>query len=80
MSYDTTSTAWWNKLGATPPEPPSWAPARKGEYRGTCTACDNAGADWYSRGSYMYYCDACARHINEQCLATGKRKACELHF
>ena len=76
MAHDITSGTW-NDLGVA-----LFALPGKGEFHGPCNNpdCDNAGADWYSRGSYMYYCDACARHINEQCLATGKRKACELHF
>lgn len=81
MSHDITSSTWWNDLGATPPEAALFAMPGKGEYHDPCNnpACDNTGADWYNRGSSMYYCDACARQINEQCLATGTRKACELH-
>ena len=42
--------------------------------------CAHADADWYSRSSGKYYCDACARQLNEACLAQGSRKVCELHF
>ena len=55
---------------------------QKGEYGGACNtqSCAHAGADWYSRSSGKYYCDACARQLNEACLAQGSRKVCELHF
>lgn len=55
---------------------------RKGEFGGVCNtqSCAHTGADWYSRSSGKYYCDACARQLNETCLAQGARKICELHF
>ena len=82
MDYDITSSTWWNDLGATPQVTALFTLPGKGEYHGLCNNpdCDNTGADWYSRGSCLYYCDACARAINEQCLAMGKRKVCELHL
>jgi len=54
----------------------------KGDFGGVCNtqSCAHAGADWYSRTSGKYYCDACARQLNEACLAQGARKVCELHF
>lgn len=55
---------------------------KKGEFGGACNtqSCAHADADWYSRSSGKYYCDACARQLNEACLAQGSRKVCELHF
>ena len=77
MAYEDT---WWNYQGATIPGfiP---VPIERGTRGGLCAnhACANAGADWYNRGSTLYYCDECARHINEHCLTLGTRKACELH-
>ncbi|MGH8480943.1 MAG: hypothetical protein ACREXU_11870 [Gammaproteobacteria bacterium] len=78
MAYEDT---WWNHQGATVAEPTLLLIApRRGEHHGLCAnpACANAGADWYNRGSCVYYCDGCARRINEQCLAAGTRKVCEL--
>lgn len=82
MSYDITSSTWWNELGATPPEAALCAPPRRGEYHGPCNnpACCNVGADWYNRGSSMYFCDSCALILNQGCLAAGTRKVCELHL
>jgi hypothetical protein len=73
---------WWNRQGALLPDPALLMPPRRGELGGTCAnrACSHAGADWYNRGSCLYYCDACARQLNEQCLALGTRKVCELHL
>jgi hypothetical protein len=53
---------------------------RRGEYGGRCSnvLCEHTGADWYNRTSGMYYCDECARRINEACLAQGERKLCML--
>ena len=77
MAYEDT---WWNYQGATVAENLLLVTPRRGERGGLCAnrACRNSGADWYSRGSCVYYCDACARRLNEQCLAQGTRKVCEL--
>ena len=58
----------------------SGAPIR-GEYGGACGTytCANTGADWRSRSSGKYYCDTCARELNEACLAQGTPKICQLH-
>jgi hypothetical protein len=55
---------------------------QKGAFGGGCNTqtCAHSGADWYSRSSGKYYCDECARQLNEACLAQGARKTCELHF
>lgn len=39
---------------------------RKGQYLGACnrSACLAPGAAWYNRGSYAFYCAACARMLN----------------
>jgi hypothetical protein len=54
---------------------------RRGEFGGPCNnaACQNAGADWLNRASGQFYCDDCARRLNENCLNLGIRKLCELH-
>lgn len=54
--------------------------SHRGQFDGRCNNefCYNRGADWYSRASGNYYCDECARAINEMCLAQGTRKICEL--
>lgn len=43
------------------------AAERKGEYLGACnrSACLAPGAAWYNRGSYAFYCGACARMLND---------------
>jgi hypothetical protein len=53
---------------------------RRGEFGGRCnnTACHSTGADWHNRASGQYYCDDCARRLNENCLSLGIRKLCEL--
>lgn len=80
MAYE--KNVWWNLQGATPAEQflPINDPPGRGQYLGRCNnpMCDITGVDWYNRGSQQYYCDACARHINEQCLMLGMRKVCEL--
>lgn len=55
---------------------------RKGEYGGQCyqVTCRNSHAEWYNKGSGRYYCDECARAINEMCLDEGMPKLCELHI
>lgn len=79
MGYEDT---WWNYQGATLPETVLPVGVRRGEYGGRCgnSRCNSDGADWYNRGSGLYYCDACARQINERCLELGQRKACELRL
>lgn len=39
----------------------------KGEFKGSCnrSACQQPGALWYNFGTQRYYCEACARLINE---------------
>jgi len=56
--------------------------SRRGVYGGRCNNdyCYRDGADWHSRASGHYYCDECARVINEMCLAQGTRKICELRL
>lgn len=80
MAYD--KNMWWNLQGATPPEPALLAPPQRGELGGACNnpMCTVIGADWFNCASTSYYCDACARHINEQCLMLGIRKVCVLQF
>ena len=53
----------------------------RGEFGGRCNnaVCGNTGADWLNRASGQYYCDDCARRLNENCLILGIRKLCELH-
>ena len=55
---------------------------QRGAFGSRCNneLCDNGGADWFSRASGQYYCDECARAINEMCLAQGTRKLCELRL
>ena len=72
---------WWNHQGATLADPTLLALLpHRGELGGLCAnkRCRHTGADWFNRTSGLCYCDECARHINEQCLAAGTRKACEL--
>lgn len=54
----------------------------KGEFGGRCNnpQCFNIGADWHSQTSDRYYCDECARELNEGCLTQGKPKACKLRL
>ena len=75
MAYQNT----WNYQGANIPGFMP-VPAERGAHGGLCgnSKCANAGADWYNRGSNLYYCDECARQINEDCLMLGTRKSCEL--
>lgn len=44
-----------------------WGPV--GIYGGVCnrTACRRVPATWWNRGSRMYYCQSCARKINQYC-------------
>jgi len=79
MAYEDT---WWNHQGATLPESVLPIGPRRGDFGGRCAnrRCTTEGADWYNRGSGLYYCDECARHINERCLELGQRKACELRL
>jgi hypothetical protein len=74
---------WWNYQGALVPDPSLLATLpKRGVLGGLCSnrRCKNEGADWYNRTSGLYYCDDCARHLNEQCLAEGTRKVCELRL
>jgi hypothetical protein len=59
----------------------SYTLPRRGEYAGLCNnpLCPTTGADWLNRVNDRYYCDDCARWINEACLKQGIRKHCELH-
>jgi len=74
----------WRNLQLANPAETFWrfygTPLR-GEYGGRCNnaLCDCTGADWYNKGSGKYYCDDCARRINESCLEQGRGKLCELH-
>lgn len=45
------------------------AASKKGMKDGNCNreACQKPGATWYNRGSYRYYCAACAKAINSYC-------------
>lgn len=54
---------------------------RRGEYGGRCSnmLCAGIGADWFNRANGQYYCDECARQINESCLKQGVPKLCQLH-
>lgn len=75
----------WNDLGLATPADHYWrshGEPLKGQYRGECErkACTNHGADWYNKSSGKYYCDECARALNEICLDQGAPKLCELHF
>lgn len=75
----------WQHFDVAPPAEHFWranGTPKKGEFGGACNThtCSHAGADWYSRSSGKYYCDTCARELNEACLAQGTRKICELHF
>ena len=77
----TDEDTWWNYQGATLADPSLLTSLpRRGEHGGPCAnkRCRHTGADWFNRGSGLYYCDECARRVNEQCLASGKRKVCEL--
>ena len=81
MAHD---THWW-QLQLASPSQHYWKehtlPA-KGEYGGQCQhhSCSQTGADWYNRSSGKYYCDPCARAINELCLHQAMPKLCELHI
>ena len=74
---------WWNLSLATPAEQywKDYGLPHKGEYGGRChhVTCSNPGADWYNKSSGKYYCDSCARSINQMCLQQGQTKLCELH-
>ena len=75
----------WRNLQLATPAETFWRtcglPGR-GEFGGRCNnaMCSGSGADWYNKSSGHYYCDDCARRINESCLEQGRRKLCELHF
>ena len=76
--------AWTNLQLASPAETfwRTYGLPRRGEFGGRCNnaLCSGGGADWYNKASGHYYCDDCARRINETCLEQGRRKLCELHF
>jgi hypothetical protein len=75
----------WRNLQLANPAETFWrfygTPLR-GEYGGRCNnaLCNCTGADWYNKGSGKYYCDDCARRINESCLEQSRSKLCELHI
>lgn len=74
----------WRNLRPADPAEQFWQNyglPRRGEYGGRCNnaLCACTGADWFNRASGQYYCDDCARWINETCLKQGMRKLCELH-
>lgn len=74
---------WQNRKTATAVE--RWLHSvsqRRGQYGERCNneLCNNRGADWYSRASGQFYCDECARRINEMCLAQGTPKLCGLRL
>ena len=48
-------------------------PALKGVLGGNCnrTTCQKPGATWYNKGSYKYYCRACAKLINSSPCEDG---------
>ena len=54
----------------------------RGQQGGRCSneLCDAWGAQWLSRASGSYYCDECARRINDMCLMQGTRKICEFRL
>ncbi|HUR41492.1 MAG TPA: hypothetical protein VM240_10035 [Verrucomicrobiae bacterium] len=74
----------WSNLKLASPVETYWKEyglPLKGEYGGQCyhLTCTRGSADWYNKSSGRYFCDPCARAINEICLAQGQKKLCELH-
>lgn len=59
----------------------TYRPALRGEYDGRCNnaLCSGIGARWYNVASTEYYCEDCARRINQECRQQGRRLLCELH-
>ena len=75
----------WQQFQVANPAEKFWSghvAPRRGEYGGPCSnvLCDGLGADWYNRKVGAYYCDICARRINQACLKLGVTKHCELHI
>lgn len=76
-------TTWWKREQRLASLPNLARPAAKrGAFGGQCfhVTCQTTGADWFNRLDHRYYCDECARRINEGCLAEGLTKVCELHL
>jgi hypothetical protein len=77
--------SWWSSQQVAPLTPllgsGSTLPRRR-TFGGQCfhVTCTNIGADWYNKGNSRYYCDRCARGINEDCLEQGQTKLCELQL
>jgi hypothetical protein len=53
-------------------------PLDKGKHGGACNrgACNERPADWWNPHMAAYYCEGCAKKINES-LAASKLKLCE---
>jgi hypothetical protein len=59
----------------------AYRPPMRGEHHGRCNnaLCTEVDARWYNVASTLYYCNDCARRINERCRQLGGREICELH-
>jgi len=81
-------TTWWSPEQAIglgrPAEPQQQLHdgPRRGAFGGQChhVTCAHTGADWFNKSNGRYYCDSCARAINEICLDQGELEFCELHI
>lgn len=74
---------WWNKTLATPAEK-YWSQhgaPKRGQFGGACAqaGCTNGTANWLNRASGDYYCEGCARAVNEICAAEGRAALCCPH-
>ena len=80
-----TTATWWSELtkqaSAAPHFFPSEAP-RKGAFGSGCfhLTCRNADARWFNTDNCRYYCDSCARGINQTCAEQGRSAACNLRI
>lgn len=74
-------TTWWSpqQVAGLLGGPPL---ARRGAFGGQChhVTCTQRGADWYNKSNGRYYCDSCARGINDMCEYQGEARLCELHI
>jgi hypothetical protein len=59
----------------------AYRPPMRGELHGRCNnaLCSGVGARWYNIASAQYYCEECARRINQKCRQLGGRELCERH-
>lgn len=76
-------TTWWSAQQLEPLVPVLGShETRKGTFGGQCfhVTCRHSGADWFNQRNERYYCDSCARAINDDCAQQGVPASCELHL